>query len=433
MPDQGTRSPDTQASLGYLAPLLLLISLLNLSGMIATFTESPGKAPQGSTGALIYFIPAALLCFVLLLRHVRLSAFSAPLFSFALFFGVYLIEASTYSLLNGRFGPRSVDVLVVHAFELVLICTVYFWAMSLDDRLFSAALRFSKYVLLGGVLSILLSSYLPLYQGAKADRAAGFFLDANSAASAALFCLVLIMALPSRNRLWPFVQAAAALAAILMTFSRTGLLALFLLCGLFSLDRPTLRSKVLTLSAVMAAGFVVWLLIDSGLVPLDFEQTQRLADVGNMLTGDTTQKTYDPRSVLFDIGLDMIKETFPAGNGMGELHIIEYGVRHYSTGIWLGVHNTYLMILGEAGLISSLLFVAFWLLMLGRIFRPSPIRRFAVGVTIVLLFSMMTTHSVLNDKVVAVIIGLLLAAAARVPAANSTSESLAVFPYAVRT
>lgn len=409
------RDEALSSGLGLAAGVLLIISLLNLPGLLATFTQAPGTASQDPTGALLYFALAGCLGLYLLLRHMRWAALSVPFVVFAAFFIVYLLESSIYSLFNGNFDPIDRDALIVHVFEFFLICVIYFWAVSLSDPQLTKGLRYVKYILLAGALSIVLSSYLPLYQGPKSDRAAGFYIDANGASVAALCSLVLVAAFPSRSRLWTAIQAAVALTAVLMTFSRTGLLSLFFLLALFALDRPSLKSKALSVLILAALGGALWFLIDSGMVPLDYEQRQRLADVGSLMSGDTEQKTSDHRSVLFDIGLERIKENFPAGAGMGEFHALDYGVRHYATGHWLGVHNTYLMILGEAGFTASVLFVAFWALMFSRIFTWSLFRRFSVGITIVLLFSMMTTHSVLNDKVAAVVIGLLLAATARIP------------------
>ena len=54
----------------------------------------------------------------------------------------------------------------------------------------------------------------------EAERASGLFENPNQAATAALYCLVLVVALPSRSLFWKAVQAAVAVLALVMTFSR---------------------------------------------------------------------------------------------------------------------------------------------------------------------------------------------------------------------
>ncbi|MFV0298404.1 MAG: O-antigen ligase family protein [Hyphomicrobiaceae bacterium] len=379
--------------------------------MITALTETTAHRHEEESSVLFFMLagPASLFLF---LTCARVSLLRGVYRNFLLFQVVFLGTAIATSLLHNDFTETHFVVTVVYLFQFVLVSGVYFWACALSDDEFERSLRWGKSVFLVGVASIILSPLMPYY--ANAERAGGFYIDQNHAATVSLLALVLIANYPARSRGVTALQAQACVIALLMTLSRTGMSTLVLLFALFIAAAGSFRLKVAMTASAVALVIVGWILIDHQVIDLTYEQKQRLVDVAHLAEGETRQKTYDQRDILFDIGLSRIKDHFPFGQGIGEYNSLEYGVRNRYTGMWLGVHNTYYLVLGEGGLWSILLFLAFWFDLLGRSVVQSSYRYFTAGSTIIVMIVMMTTHSVLNDKVVAITIAFLLAAAARV-------------------
>jgi O-antigen ligase len=150
--------------------------------------------------------------------------------------------------------------------------------------------------------------------------------------------------------------------------------------------------------AVIAAFSVLWFIFDRDLLNLTTEQRERLSDVLNLAGGDFNERSTTGRNVLLEFGFEKIKTAFPWGSGLGQFHAMEGGVRRvdgwFELDEWLGIHNTYLMILGEAGFFPVLIFLAFLISILTRGYR-SRYRDIIIGFTIILLADMSVSHHVL--------------------------------------
>jgi len=108
----------------------------------------------------------------------------------------------------------------------------------------------------------------------------------------------------------------------------------------------------------------------------------------------------------------------PWGAGLGEFHAMEGGIRKIAGGIelneWLGIHNTYLMILGEGGLVPLLVLAAFLVSLFIRGMR-APHRTIVFGFTIILMADMLVGHHVLLLRFANVVIAVILALVALAP------------------
>ena len=395
------------------AYLLLAVMLINLPGAVTVLTQSPGRAADGHTGSLLVYPFALAFSLYLLGRYLRLSSLSGSYLAFLAFFTTYLGVAVVFSLINEDLNESDFIVFNMYAFQLLFISAIYFWLAQLGREDLEVCLRFSKKILLLASLGMLFSPFLTYYQANAADRAGGFFIDQNQAAFAVLYCLVLVAVYPAQRPLIALVEAGIATSAVMLTFSRTGLLVFIVLCGLYLLSRRSVGQVVLSLVGFAAVFLLLWATFEYDLVHLNFEQRQRLEDVAAILSGETIQKTYDQRAILFDIGLHRIAEQLPWGAGIGKFHEMEYGVRHQPTGHWLGVHNAYLLILGEAGLAGFIAFLGFWAVAFWKMAQPSEYRGLAIGLTVVMFSSMMTTHAVFNYKVSAIMLAVVIALTAR--------------------
>jgi O-antigen ligase len=118
--------------------------------------------------------------------------------------------------------------------------------------------------------------------------------------------------------------------------------------------------------------------------------------------------------VLVEFGLQKIKEVFPWGAGLGEFHAMEGGLRKIINGLetnrWLGIHNAFLTILGESGLIPFLIFLSFlvWPVIAAR---KSKYRGIVFGFTMTLIIQMTAAHDVLLLRFTDAIVAITLAVA----------------------
>ena len=81
-------------------------------------------------------------------------------------------------------------------------------------------------------------------------------------------------------------------------------------------------------------------------------------------------------------------------------------------GEWLGVHNAFLMVLGESGLIPLLALFAFLAALL-RSVLASPRRLMGLGLMTVLVGDMLVTHGVLAIRVHDLMLAIIMAIAFR--------------------
>ena len=119
-----------------------------------------------------------------------------------------------------------------------------------------------------------------------------------------------------------------------------------MLAAAFVLTRRSLGTMLLFSLAGAIGITALWFVYEHDLFRLSWDQRERLADVFNLAGGEVSARTTTGRTVLIGFGLQKIKDVFPWGAGLGELHAMEGGLRKISNGLetdrWLGVHNTFL-------------------------------------------------------------------------------------------
>ena len=106
---------------------------------------------------------------------------------------------------------------------------------------------------------------------------------------------------------------------------------------------------------------------------------------------------------------------FPFGTGMNTFHAIEGGIMGARN--WLGAHNTFLMIWGEAGFVVLLAFLALTVALAMACLR-SPRPRFSLYLFTIFLVSAMTSHEALELRFMNVVLALMLGLSQVRPAAN---------------
>ncbi|MEO5789185.1 O-antigen ligase family protein [Gelidibacter sp.] len=230
------------------------------------------------------------------------------------------------------------------------------------------------FFLLLGSLSIAFETIVfPVRQG----RYSGFYLNPNVAGFICVYGYALTYGLKNQS-LKLFSQFTFTLMGLL-TFSRT-FIVIWVMLNLISLKISIKNIKIL------GVGFLIFsslLLIDS-LVGL---QNPRFNQLIGILTNESVSSkeiTNDSRTETWALFYDKIYESPIFGHG--------YGAFSGKTGS-LGVHNTYLMILGESGIIPFLLFLAYFIYLFYwsvRFFKESP---YLIMQTIALALFLLANHN----------------------------------------
>lgn len=397
---------DRTKSLDVLALFLLAFAMLNLNSVALLLFQREA----------LLSLPVALpITLYLIVRYARAPALGQIYLLFCLFFALFLLGAVAPAL-----GGREIDNarFLQYVITVLFTSSIYFWASTLDDAEFERTLQIAKGMLLIAALATIFSRQLATYFHYSLDleRASGFFENPNEAAVAAVYCIVLIVAFPTRSATRNLIFLSIALGALILTFSRSGLLTLIVLYLLYLLHHPSKRGFGMLIVGVIAVSWTLWAVFEYDLFELNSEQRRRLADIVGIATGEVRETGPGGRSDLWTLGLSRIGAVFPWGAGMGQLHHMEHGFRAFHNPTdWLGVHNTYLMVLGEAGLAAFVALLAFmgWL---GLRLLHSANRIFAVGAFIVMQIDMMGAHGVLGHRLSNAMLALLMAAAARAAA-----------------
>nr|WP_246504977.1 O-antigen ligase family protein [Microvirga antarctica] len=290
-------------------------------------------------------------------------------------------------------------------------------------------MRLFKGILLIACALVPLSPYIAPYLDYKGPegRATGLFGSPNDAGVAALYCLVLIAAYPAKSRLVTAIHAIIALVALALTFSKAGILCLGLLTLFILVERRSLKLILLAILAFAIAGIALQYLFDHDLFGLSREQRERIADVLNLAGGEVTTRATTGRTILWETGIWRIEDQLPSGSGLGSFHSLEGGSRG-SVEVWLGVHNTFLMIIGEAGLIPFVIFMTF----LARLFIigvQAKDRLVAVGFGVVFMVDMFSSHSSFAFRLSNVALAMAIAVGARGAFKRKQAEALAATAF----
>lgn len=255
---------------------------------------------------------------------------------------------------------------------------------------------------------ILISFGLPLVQH-HGPRHSGPYIDPNNAGIVG--CLTVTMAITflrfSKYRISAYLALYTGLIAILFTGSKTAIIASFSVVSFFLLFRnrriniffPLLSLVVLF---IIYSGEIVTLLSWQHLDRLSAILTLVYGNIGNpdhLLTG---------RELLWNLAIEQAMESPIFGHGFSQGIYLEEGSPYVGTNKRLGVHNIYLLLIVEAGIIPILLYLLY-LFSIFRLFLSvpvSPAKDTVIGWTIVLILAGITFHHLFTLKVLAFVIGL---------------------------
>ena len=245
-------------------------------------------------------------------------------------------------------------------------------------------------------------------------RLFGTFRDPNGAGF--IGCLTCVLALSffsfQQHRKFAYLALTVGIVAIIGTFSRIAFLSFIFYFVLFFVWNVGTRRFVVKWSALMILiGSIAYMTTPLKQFQLHGDQISRLKSIVSILTVRT--ETYDAdRMEVWLLALKQILESPILGLGLGKMYQVEnapYAYAHYDHRlIKLGVHNNYLLLWGEGGIIPLALFLLFFVyfLLLSRKISNAVVRNAVFGWVLTIATFCTVHHVILLQRTVAFIIGL---------------------------
>jgi len=301
---------------------------------------------------------------------------------------------------------------------LIMAAVAGYTASLADESSYRRWLVFVRNVFVLSSLSVwasplLYKYYVNLPDSAVEERMSGFFGNPNEAAMASLIAVTLLLVQPVRVFTIQVLLLCAGIGAIVLTFSKNGMSCLAVVLALFAARQ--LKGYTLLVVPILATlglliiqdaqGFI-GPIIENPVLELNQEQKNRLFAIGNILSGQINEQTTTQRSVLWHVVIARAWDVFPLGSGIGSANNVIGGIIQKDQ--WLGVHNTFLMLWGEAGILPPLLLISALVTLILRSIRR---RLIVVQVGLfILVADMMSYHGALTLRYHNLLFGLLIGA-----------------------
>lgn len=248
-------------------------------------------------------------------------------------------------------------------------------------------------------------------------RNTGLFINPNDAGIAGCFTVVMAVSFLQRgsHRLLAFIALFVGLIASLSTVSKTALIVLFIvviLFGLFGKQRLLLLFLLMLLIGLIAIFLEDILLlasvVDLGRIYVVVDYLMSINTSGlDISYSDDKLDILTGRGLLWEIGLNRVFESPIVGHGFAQGHHLEEAPAILGSER-LGVHNMYLMMIIDAGIIPLFLYFLYLLTYFRLLsFVPASVARdTTAGWTIVLILTGSTSHHLFHMEMVAFVIGL---------------------------
>lgn len=353
---------------------------------------------------------------ILLLRYWRFAASNGVVLAAVAPLLAYLLFALLYGVSRGD------DWLLVHRylFSYMLIAVIAAHIVRSGDESVLRLTRMARAALLFSTVSIILSPWLqPYLTEDRLMRFAGLWDNPNEAALMAVVFLNFVLYRPYRRLIPNALAIAAATAAVAFAFSRTGLILFFASLALFLFRRRPLVAVIACLTVVPLSFELLSVLLSIFLrsdlaTLLTRPQAMRVEEVylffeGSFIRTAETSMYLGYKDILWTRGIEAISAHFPHGAGLGSFHHLEggrvLGVSSSGDLDWGGVHNMYLLIAGEAGMVMfMLLAVCYGRLLVKSLFMTADGLPFSIIFTTLVYW--MTTHSALGQRYGMVVLGI---------------------------
>jgi O-antigen ligase len=402
MPHSVIQSQKLPGVLAVAATSLIIAAGLNLNGFLALLTG------QSQLVSVVFAVSAIV---VVTVAKPYWTA-NIPIMAFLIAITSYVIFGAFYSSMNAQ--ATQLSYIITYLASVLIVAAMAAYSLQLTDRELRHFVRLTKNIFLITSVAILFSPvinrvYLQLTD--TPNRYSGFFSNPNEAGMAAAIALLLVLATGQNSRRSFWIAIAVAVGACLSTLSRSAMIAAFIVSVIYAVGRKQWLLLVgLVILAILASLIISFVLASDNRLTSD--QISRLADILSLLGGNLNAATSGSRIDLFQIGLGRVADIFPFGDGLGSFHFLFGGIRSADAGYWLGVHNTYLMILGESGAIPFFMFLFANLAWLVAIIRRGGLF-IDLGYFVILQVNFLTAHDTMGLRFEDVMLGLMLGTLAR--------------------
>ncbi|MEM9886779.1 MAG: O-antigen ligase family protein [Bacteroidota bacterium] len=251
------------------------------------------------------------------------------------------------------------------------------------------------------------------------DRKTGAFKNPNSAGSHANLTLVFVLFMLTITKGWKsvlyLVLVPIPVIASIATYSKASLIMSVLVFFIFiffvlfrkvialnvksNINRITRITMIVMIAAVVYAPFY----LISKFEELSHPQQQRIMQTIRLVSGEINEETTSHRSRVYAEGIYLIKKHPLIGFGFAGLHRLPVA--------GFGVHNSYLAMIGEAGIFVGILFLIWLLLSLYyAVFNryPFQLKFFCFGVLCVLFIQVyFPTAAGFGDRVGTLVLGII--------------------------
>ncbi|MEO7309800.1 MAG: O-antigen ligase family protein [Chitinophagaceae bacterium] len=257
------------------------------------------------------------------------------------------------------------------------------------------------------------------------ERLSGVYANPNLAGFVANIGLLLSLTLMfSKSTMAKIIGVAGIVFSIstaVATFSKTS----FLQCGIIiivflivflarykKIEKRTRRGIGIVLLAIVSLLVPISVYLSSAYDELTPFQQERIEQLSQLVTeGKVNSDLTTNRSDAVADGLTLIASHPFMGNGFMSFLRLENASA--KTGEDIGIHNTFLLVLGDAGIVPFILYVIFHLLCFVSFFkiRDTQLFYFAITLLISTSFFNTTNHEALANPLQAVIMGIFCALA----------------------
>lgn len=346
--------------------------------------------------------------------------FQSTLFSLliiGIFSGLVYFGETTFSISNLLSALRE----ILTSCAIFYVFSLYISSLTSEQKMKTLWFLFSLFLIttsFGMLESIFGFRAISADLAYDTERIIGFFGNPNLTGLQANFTLSLLLGLFLTKRINVFFTLLfipVIVYSSLASFSKTAIITSSLLLVIFFLlciynifkfrdKKKAISSLVLVSTIFLVITFVILPIALDYYNQLGTGQQKRLTNISNMLIkGEFNRKTTSVRSDIFRDGIEIIKTNPVIGHGLATFSV--GGM--FKSSITHGIHNTYLKLIGEAGIIPLLLYLLFYLIFIISIIKSKSFNLKIGGLFIILCFFLysFTSHNALEDKFAIALIG----------------------------
>ena len=322
-------------------------------------------------------------------------------------FLLYLLSMVSYLIIGGLAAVFSSDnqiagvpMLLFRYFTGVIITLAAFYAVSCCLKTRLEPLK----VLL--ILTIIATFFIPFghllnISGriiVDSQRGAGLFGNPNEAGIIAAVGFVITLIYVKR-RILQLALSGFFIGMAVLTFSKAVLAMIFMIYMLNQVFKGSLSTSVTRLFVIGIVVYGVLMTFRTEIVnQFEGNQAARIEQFLQILAFEPSKESVESsRGYLWKQGMAEIAKSPIVGNGLGALHSMDGANAAVNGGYAQGVHNSYLLKFGDAGIVAFFLFLAFVFMVIYQSFklaRQDEYARFCFFYFLIFALDCMVTHNV---------------------------------------